>query len=56
MIKSNIKKSKMRLEKIKQLMSKARSPYKGKNKQEIINEIRKIREKLWETKLASHPR
>ena len=40
-------------EKIRQLMSNAPNPYKGMSKQEIINHIRKTREKLWEEKLAS---
>jgi len=45
--------SKRRIEKIRQLMSKARSPYRGMTKQEMIDEIRKTREKLWEAKLAT---
>jgi len=56
MIKSNIKKAKLRLEKIRHLMSKARPRYKGKNKQEIINEIRKVRAKLWEAKFVPRAR
>ena len=56
MTKSNIKKAKMRLEKIRQLMSKVRPVYKGKTKDEIVSEIRKIREKLWEAKLAPRTR
>jgi hypothetical protein len=39
---------------IRQLMSKVRSPYRGMTKQEIIDQIRKTREKLWEEKLATH--
>ncbi len=54
MMKLNIKKAKMHLQKIRELMSKVTSPYKGMSKQEIIEEIRKTREKLWEAKLASH--
>lgn len=40
-------------EKIRQLMSKVRSPYRGMTKQEIIDQIRKTREKLWGEKLAA---
>lgn len=47
---------KRRFKKIRQLMSKVRSPYQGKNKQEIINQIRKTREKLWEEKVAARSR
>ena len=43
------------LKKIQQLMSNVKSPYKGMGKQEIINELRKTREKLWEAKFAAHP-
>ena len=53
-MKKNIQVIKKRIEKIRQLMSKAHSPYRGKSKQEIIDEIRKTREKLWEEKLAAH--
>jgi len=48
----NIRKSLQQLEKIRRLMSKARSPYKNMTKQQIIDEIRKNRQKLWEEKLA----
>jgi len=51
MIKQNIKKAKMHLEKIRQLMAKASSPYRGMSKQQVIN--RKTREKLWREKLAA---
>jgi len=56
MIKQNIKKAKMHLEKIRQLMSKISSPYRGMSKQQIINEIRKTREKIWREKLAASSR
>ena len=44
------------LKKIRQLMSKVKSPYESMSKQQIIDKIRKIREKLWEEKLAAHTR
>ena len=56
MNKTNAKKAKAHLEKIKQLMSKVHSPYKGLTKQEIINRIRKTREQHWEETIAAHSR
>ena len=56
MKKPNPKKAKMHLEKIRQLMSKVCSPYKGMTKQQIIDEIRKTRQKLWEERVAARPR
>lgn len=44
---------KRRFEKIRQLMSKVKNPYSGMSKQEIINQIRKTREKLWEEKFVT---
>jgi len=35
------------IQKIRQLMSKVKSPYAGMNEQQIIDEIRKTREKLF---------
>lgn len=55
-MRKNIQEAKRRIEKIHQLMSKAHSPYRGMAKQEIIDRIRKTREKLWEEKLAAHSR
>ncbi len=56
MTKADIKKAKMHIDKIRQLMSKVRSPYKGMTKQQIIDQIRKTREKIWEEKLAGYSR
>lgn len=50
---TQIKKS---FERIRQIMSKTKNPYKGMSKQEIINQIRKNREKIWEEKLAGRLR
>lgn len=44
---------KRRFKKIRQLMSRVDSPYRGMDKQRIINQIRKTREKLWEEKIAA---
>mgnify|MGYP001603521881 CR=1 FL=1 len=53
-MRKNIQVSKKRIERIRQIMSKAHSPYSGLTKQGAINEIRKTREKLWEEKFAAH--
>lgn len=45
--------AKISFEKIRQLMSKVKSSYRGMSKQEIIDQIRKTREKLWEEKFAT---
>ena len=45
---------KRRFKRIRELMSKVKSPYQGMSKQEIINQIRKNREKLWREKFAAH--
>lgn len=55
-MRKDIKKSMERINKIQQLMSKVRSPYRGKSKQEIVEEIRKTRERIWEEKFAIHSR
>ncbi len=56
MTKVNIKKAQMHLHRIRELMSKVSSPYQGMSKQEIIEKIRKTRQKLWEAKFASYSR
>lgn len=43
------------LERIQQLMAKTSSPYAGLTKQDAIEKMRKVREKLWEEKFAPHP-
>lgn len=52
MTKHNAERAKKHLEKIQQLMSKTHSPYAGLSKQEAIEKMRKIREKLWREKIA----
>lgn len=56
MRKPNPKEAKKHLEKIRQLMSRVSSPYKGMTKQQIIDEIRKTRQKIWEERIAAHSR
>ncbi|MBU4415519.1 MAG: hypothetical protein KJ976_10515 [Proteobacteria bacterium] len=46
------KEAKKHLEKLRELVSKRLSPFAGMSKDEIIDEIRKTREKLWEKKLG----
>jgi len=53
MTKMNIKEAKRHLAKIREIVSQTRSPFTGMSKDEAIEKIRKVREKLWEEKLAS---
>ena len=53
MKKRNIKKAKKHLAKIRELVAQSRSPFEGMTKEEAIEEMRKVREKLWEEKLAT---
>ncbi len=41
------------LQKIRELVSQRPSPFAGMTKDEAIEEIRKVRKKLWEKKLAT---
>lgn len=43
------------LARIRELMAKRPSPYEGMTKDEAIEEMRKIREQLWEEKFATRP-
>ena len=49
----NMREIKRRFKRIRELMSKVKSPYQGMSKQEIINQIRKNREKLWGEKFVA---
>ena len=49
------KEAKKHLDRVRELMSKTRSPYEGMTKDEAIEAMRKIREQLWEEKLARRP-
>ncbi len=53
MTKTNIKQAKKHLAKIREIVSQTRSPFAGMSKDEAIEKIRKVREKLWEEKLAA---
>ena len=54
-MKNKAKEIQQRLDKIRQLMSQRPSPYKGLTKNEAIEAMRKVREQLWEEKLAARP-
>lgn len=56
MRKTNIKQAKKHLAKIRQIVSQTRSPFAGMSKEEAIEEMRKVREKLWKEKLAARSR
>lgn len=53
MVNVNIEKAKKHLAKIRELVAQTRSPFAGMTKDEAIEKMRKIREKLWEEKLAA---
>ena len=55
-MRKDTKEIKQRFKRIRELMSKVKSSYQGMSKQEIINRIRKNREKLWEEKFATRSR
>ena len=48
----NIKEMKMLWRKLCESVSKKHDPFTGMTKQEAIDEIRKVRDKLWEEKFA----
>lgn len=47
------KELKMRWEKLCKNLSKKSNPFAGMNKEQVINILRKTRQKLWEEKLAA---
>ncbi len=53
MKKRNIKEAKKHLAKIREIVSQSHSPFAGMSKDEAIEKMRKIREELWEEKLAA---
>lgn len=56
MIKSNkerIKSAKKHYDRIRELVSQRPSPFEGMTKDEAIEAIRKVRERLWEKKFAA---
>lgn len=53
MARPNVKEAKKHLDRIREIMSQSRSPFVGMTKDEAIEKMRKIREELWEEKLAA---
>ena len=50
-----VKEGKRLLAKARALMANRASPYEGMTKDKAIEEMRKIRERLWEEKFATRP-
>ena len=51
--KTRIERAKKHLDRIRELVAQKPSPFEGMTKDEAIEEIRKVREKLWEKKLVT---
>ena len=51
-MKNKAKEAKKHLDRIRELISQRPSPFAGMSKDEVIEELRKTREKLWEKKLG----
>lgn len=59
MTKSNqerIKQAKKHLKRIRELVAQRPSPFAGMTEEEAIEEMRKVREELWEKKIAASTR
>ena len=54
MIKHKAEKAKRLLKQLQESIARKPSPFAGMTKEQVIKELRKTREKLWEEKLASH--
>ncbi|MBI4684906.1 MAG: hypothetical protein HY755_06880 [Nitrospirae bacterium] len=53
MVKPNPKKAKKHLDKLCELLSKRKHPYANMTEEDVIKDLRKIREEVWEKKLAA---
>ncbi len=53
MKKGNIKKAKKHLTRLRELVAQGENPFKGMSEDEVIQAMRKRREKIWEKKLAT---
>jgi hypothetical protein len=53
MVNPNVKKAKVHLAKLRQLVSKKRPIFSGMSEEEVIKAIRKTREEIWDKKLAA---
>jgi hypothetical protein len=54
-MKPNAKIAKKHLLRIRQIVSKKKTPFSGVSEEEAIKKMRKVREELWEEKLAPRP-
>lgn len=52
MAKPSVKKAKVHLTKLRQLVSKKVTPFSGMSEEKVIKAIRKTREEIWDKKLA----
>ncbi len=52
-MKRNIKEAKQLLKNLRESISKRHSPFSGMSEGEVIERLRKTREKLWEEKIAA---
>lgn len=50
----NVKEAKKLLKELRRNIAKRPSPFTGMSEEEVIEHLRKTREKLWEKKLAAH--
>jgi hypothetical protein len=53
MVNPNVKKAKVHLAKLRQLVSKKRPIFSGMSEEEVIKAIRKTREEIWDKKFAA---
>ena len=52
MLQDKVKQAKRHLNKLRQIVSQTHSPFAGMSEEEAIEKMRKIREEMWETKIA----
>ena len=53
MVNPNVKKAKVHLAKLRQLVSKKKPSFSGMSEEEVIKAIRKTREEIWDKKFAA---
>ena len=53
MVNPNVKKAKVHLAKLRQLVSKKKPIFSGMSEEEVIKAIRKTREEIWDEKFAT---
>jgi len=55
MTKANVRKARLHLDKLRHLVSRKKTPLSGMREEDVIEEIRKTREEIWDKKLALRP-